>query len=310
MATYAQIVIARAGESQGVWALDETFTGGGHPKGEHASLLSNVIFAVSASDVADGVLAGAKRVVAVEHAFFKEMNVAIGQRLDSEVPDTEPMQKRVDEVFIEQTGETSTERRTELTIVIWKEVNAARAASVPAQPAIVIRGMTVAQYETRYVALNGKKTLVDEKAGIARAKKSAESTIARRLDLWSKSWYQAWKSEFPEGTEKGDALAGVHTEEGTAPPEILVISSLVQVGLSLKANYDQTSGDHATVMELLYKVEGVDTIYHRVKVNKELGNTVGPFLQNQVVKIRTDVGNSRDFSEVSPEQTVVIGPAV
>lgn len=58
------------------------------------------------------------------------------------------------------------------------------------------------------------------------------------------------------------------------------------------------------------KAEGVDTDYHRVKVNKELGNTIGPFLQNQVLKIRTDVGNSRDYSEVSPEQTLVIGPAV
>lgn len=47
-----------------------------------------------------------------------------------------------------------------------------------------------------------------------------------------------------------------------------------------------------------------------MKVNKELGNTIGPFLQNQVLKIRTDVGNSRDYSEVSPGQTLVIGPAV
>jgi hypothetical protein len=310
MATFAQIVIARAGESQGVWALDETFTGGSHPKGEHASLISNVIFTVSASDVEDGLLAGAKRVVAVEHAFFKEMNVAIAGRLDSEVPDTEPMQKRVDEMYIDQNGETSIERRTELTIVIWKEVNIARAASVPPQAAVVIRGTTVAQYETRYASLNGKKTAVDVKAGLARAKKSAENTMARQLDLWNKSWYQAWFSEFPEGSEKRAALAGVHTEESSAPPEILLISSLVQVGFSLKANYDQTSGQHATVMELLYKVEGVDVAYRRVKVNKELGNTVGPFLQNQVVKVRTDVGNSRDFSELSPEQTVVIGPAV
>ena len=310
MATFAQIVIARAGESQGVWALDETFTGGGHPKGEHASLISNVIFTVSASDVAGGLLGSAKRTVAVEHAFFKELNVAIAERLDSEVPDTEEMQKRVDEMYIDQNGETSIERRAELTIVIWKEVNTARATSVPVQAAVVIRGTTVVQYETRYFSLNGKKTIVDERAGVARAKKSAETTIARRLDLWNKSWYQAWHSEFPEGSEKRAALAGVHTEESTPPPEILLISSLVQVGFSLKADYDQTSGDHATVMELLYKVEGVDVDYRRVKVNKELGNTVGPFLQNQVVKIRTDVGNSRDFSELSPEQTVVIGPAV
>lgn len=306
MATFAQIVIARAGETQGVWALEPTFTGGGHPQGEHASLISAVIFTVSASDTADGALGSASRAVAAEHRFFAEMNVAIGARLDSEVPDTDDLQKRVDDVFIDQDGEDSIERRTEVTIAVWKEVNAARAAAVPAQAAVVVRGTTVAQYDTRYSQLPAKKAVRHTKRGDVRAKRSAEAREARRLDLWNKSWYQAWKSEFPAGTEKGDALAGVHTEEGTPAPGILNISGVVQTGLSLKVDYDQSSGEHATVMELLYKVVGVDTEFHRVKVNKAAGNTIGPFTQGQSVILGTDVGNSRDFSERGPEQTRVI----
>ncbi len=50
--------------------------------------------------------------------------------------------------------------------------------------------------------------------------------------------------------------------------------------------------------------------YQRVAANKVSGNTIGPFLQNQVLKIRTDVGNSRDITELSPEQEVTIGPSV
>ena len=146
MATFAQIVIARAGESQGVWALEETFTGGSHPKGEHASLISSVIFTVSDSDVAGGLLAGAKRAVAVEHAFFKQMNVAIAERLDSEVPDTEPMQKRVDEMYIDQNAETIIVLLTELKIVNWKEVNTARAESVP-------KSMPIRKQPLRFVVM-------------------------------------------------------------------------------------------------------------------------------------------------------------
>ena len=44
--------------------------------------------------------------------------------------------------------------------------------------------------------------------------------------------------------------------------------------------------------------------------DKVAGNTIGPFVQGQVVTLGTDVGNSRDFSELSPEQTVMVGPAV
>lgn len=277
------------------------------PAGE---ICDSLTWWLAQSDTADGELATAERAVSGEIASFKEMNVAIAARLDSEVPDTDLLQKRVDQLYLKQTGEDAIERRTELTIVIWKEVNAARAAEAPPRLALTVRSTTVAQYDTRYQALTPKKGTRDVKDGVVHAKRSAELTAARTLDRWNKSWHQAWKSEFPAGTEKGDALAMVHTEESTPPPQVLLITAVVQQGLSLKATYDPASGAHATVLELLYKVTGVDTDYRRVRVNRELGNTIGPFLENQVVTLRTDVGNSRDFSEQSPEQSVTIGPAV
>lgn len=54
MATYSQIILVRAGETQGVWALEATFTGGGHTKDEHASLISAVSFKRAAKDTAAG----------------------------------------------------------------------------------------------------------------------------------------------------------------------------------------------------------------------------------------------------------------
>jgi hypothetical protein len=37
---------------------------------------------------------------------------------------------------------------------------------------------------------------------------------------------------------------------------------------------------------------------------------VGPLTEGRIVRVRTDVGNSRDPSEMSPEQVITIGPAV
>ena len=307
MPTYCQIVVARAAQTQGVWNLDTAFTISSGGKSEHASQISTAIFARAAKDTADGDLKTAERAVRTEHAFFKTMNTPISQRLDSEVPDTDPLQRRVDEADnIRPTSEANIERRTELTIVIWKEVNAARAAQVPAQPAITVRGTTVGPYETRYNLLLSKRLARDEKDGVLAAKRSAERREARRLDVWNKRWYQAWKSEYPAGTEKGDALSQVDTEDGTLPPQPLLITSLTQNGLHVAVAYDQASGAHATVLELLYKIVGVDEDWQRVTADKAAGNTIGPFETGQTLTIATDVGNSRDFSEMSEPQNITL----
>jgi len=311
MATFAQIVLARAQESQGVWALDDTFTGGGNNKEEHNDMLADVTAAILAKDTVAGELAGKRAVMKTEHDFFKTMNVAIAGRLDSEVPDDDPLQKRVDEADnIRPHSEADIERRVEVTLVIWKEVNDARAALTPPKGAIVIRGVTRTQYADRYSALSGKRIERDEKEGKLTSRRTLERKEARRLDTANKDWYQAWKTEFPAGTDKGDALVNVHTEESSPPPGILVITGVTQTGLSLEVDYDPETGEHATVLELLYQVVGVHDEYQRVPANKAAGNTIGPFVQGQVVKLRTDVGNSRDFSEMSEEQETTIGPPV
>ncbi len=311
MATYAQIVLARAAETQGVWALDDTFTGGGLTKEEHNDVLADVTAAILAKDTAAGELAAARADMKTEHDFFKTMNVAIASRLDSEVPDDDPLQKRVDAADdIAPSSEANIERRAEVTLVIWSEVNAARAAKVPPLPAITVRGTTQAQYASRYSALAPMRIVRDEKEGKLTSRRTLEKREARRLDKHNKDWYQAWKSEFPPGTDKGDALVNVHTEESTPPPGILEITGVTQTGLSLELDYDPESGEHATVLELLYKVVGVHEDYQRIPANRADGNTIGPFVQGQVVKLRTDVGNSRDFSELSPEQEITIGPPV
>lgn len=94
MATNAQIVVARATQTQGVWNLAPTFAFGGITKTDHAGQLTAVNDAIAAMDTAEGPFDAATAAVAAEHAFFKSMNVALGQRLDSEVANDSPLQNR------------------------------------------------------------------------------------------------------------------------------------------------------------------------------------------------------------------------
>ncbi|MEO5912708.1 MAG: hypothetical protein ABIS50_00630 [Luteolibacter sp.] len=100
------------------------------------------------------------------------------------------------------------------------------------------------------------------------------------------------------------------TESGTAPPQVLEIAGVTQEGLSLRVTYVPDTGKHATVLELDYLVEGVQADFLSVPVTVATGNLIGPFTQGQIVRLRTDVGNSRDHSELGPEQAITIGPAV
>jgi hypothetical protein len=311
MATYSQVVIVRGQQTQGVWALDDAFTGGGQSKDTHQDQIDLVAAAQTAVLTADGAEEAKDQAVLAEHAFFKAMNVALFQRLDSEVPDDAPLQRRVDEAgAVRQDSELAIEQRAALSAVIWAEVNAARAAAVPVLLPVVVRGTTQAQFKTRLGTLPDKKQEREAARGVLKQKRSVLKSEARKLDLWNKAWYQAWKSEFPPGTPQGDALAGVDTDEGGEPPEILEIAAATPQGaggLSLLVTYVPESGAHATVLELLYKVKGAPGSFTRVTADVGAGNLIGPFTSGQVVQLQTEVGNSRDLSELSPLQEVMIG---
>jgi ribosomal protein L11 methylase PrmA len=302
-----QIVHKRSEQTQGVWALDDGFTVRDLSKDMHEDHAAEVRTAAEEEEEAADVMDSAEAAVRGEYVFFESMNSAIGQRLDSEVPDDDALQRDVDQITgIRQSGEAAIDDRTLKTIVCWKKINAARAAATPPLGAVTVRGVAVAAYETRWTALPGLRQPREVQAGDWRSRNSTRRTKTRRTDRENKDWYQAWKSEFPPGTPKGDALAGVDTETGTAPPKILEIAAVVQAGLSLHVTYVAGTGQHATVLDLQFKVDGVHVEWQRVTADVAAGNVLGPFTAGQVVHVRTDVGNSRDASELSPEQVVTI----
>lgn len=305
-----QITEARALQTQGVWALSPTLTVGGSGKTSHSVSLLAVQTQASTTEAAKNNLDTADGVLRIEYDFFQALNVAIAARLDSEVADGDPLQSEVNQIRKQPDNRAAIDERTLKTIALWKKINLIRSTVPPLQSPIIVRGHFANIYETRWTALPAKRQTREDRASAWRSLNSSLRAADRTLDRLNKSWYQAWASEFQPGTPEGDALAGVDTEAGTAQPQILEIAAITQVGLSLRVTYVPATGKHATVLQLDHLVEGIHGDFQTTPATVASGNLIGPFTQGQIVRIRTDVGNSRDHSELSPEQAVTIGPAV
>ena len=305
-----QITEARALQTQGVWALFPALTVGGSSKISHASQLLAVQMQATTTETSKNNLDTADGVLRTEYDYFQSFNVAIAARLDSEVADGDPLQNEVDQIRKQPGNRAAIDERTLKTIALWKKINLIRITGPPLQSPIIVRGNLANIYEARWAALPAKRQTREDRAGVWRSSNSSLRAADRALDRINKSWYQAWASEFQPGTPEGDALAGVDTEAGTAQPQILEIAAITQVGLSLRVTYVPATGKHATVLQLDHLVEGLHGDFQTTPATVASGNLIGPFIQGQIVRIRTDVGNSRDHSELSPEQAVTIGPAV
>lgn len=309
MPQYWQVTQARAHQTHGVWTLDAGFTVAGTDIMTHDGATSALLAAATLTEDKKNTLDTQNGDLGVEYDFFKSMNTAIAARLDSEVPDDHPLQKDIDQIRLIPSNRSRIEERTLKTCAAWEKVNDWLAAKVPPLPAVTLRGTTAAAYRTRWLALPGKRNAQEVAEADWRTSLSELRIADRLLDRMNKDWYQAWKSEYPPGTPEGDALAGVDTETGTSLPQILQIAAIVQEGLSLRVTYVPGTGQHATVLDLNYLVEGVHGDFQRVTAEVDTGNLIGPFTEGQIVRIRTDVGNSRDNSELSPEQALTITAA-
>lgn len=309
MPSFWQITQARGLQTQGVWSLFSDFAVGRATLDNHADGLADLLAAATTAEGNKNLLDTEDAQLGTEYDYFKTMNTAIASRLDGEVPDESPLQRDIDQLRIVSDSRAAIEERTLKTAAAWAKINTARAAETPPQPAVLVRGSTAAAYQARWAELPAKRQASETAAGVWRSGSSLLRAADRAVDRVNKDWYQAWKSEFPSGTPEGDALAGVDTESSGSPPQVLEIAAIAQEGLSLRVTYVPGTGQHATVLDLNYLVEGVQADFQRVSAELTAGNLIGPFTAGQIVRVRTDVGNSRDHSELSAEQAVTIAAA-
>jgi hypothetical protein len=218
----------------------------------------------------------------------------------------------------------ATSPRTEATILkrlrellpVWTRANVAMAALSPTQPPIVRMVGGVAYTATSAKALLDSFTnLVEQrgvKDGLLSEAKEALMAHALTADELNKRFYKVAKAMSDAGTPEANALESIPTEEGTPAPVVVEISTMTQGGedgMHTVVNWVKGGGNHATTLNLRWKVEGVDADFsHSVELDRA-GNTIGPFKVGEVVRAMGEVINSTG-RRTTAVRTLTIGAPI
>ena len=229
---------------------------------------------------------------------MRDIVVRVPQLIEATLEEEDLLQNDLADIFgIIPNSQANVQERARRVISFWNRVNALRAAMTPALPPLLLGTVGVADLQTRLtthpVLL---QTLENEKSELNQ-KKGLLTTTARRIDRNNKRWYAAWSKNFAEGSPEHNALSQITTESGTSEPTPLEIDTLTADGDNVDVGYVEGGGDHATTLEVLWQVVGVDPVFGHVTPVNLAGQTVGPFPPGAEVRFKTRVSNSAGEAE-------------
>lgn len=314
MPDYWQVTKARAEQTLGVWELDPGFTVQGKTRADFLNIMAGYpirIDAIEAKKTAYSAVADPQR----DRLETLRMCCVRGAgKMSADLDDDDPLDRDLGRrVFSIDPDDSEADliKRCKAFESIWTAYDARLGAQTP-PAAFLIRGVALAGFSGHLAgyeaALGGIETA---RTQLTEARTSMEN-FNRLVDRTVKAWYRMWKDEYPEGSAQGDALRSqVEPEEGQQRPGKLEIDALVNIaGLKVRVEFTPGGGERATVRLLQVKVVGVDDAFRTVReltpAEAAASVEIGPFALGQQVIVRTDVGNSRDTSEVSAERSIVI----
>lgn len=225
--------------------------------------------------------------------FLRDINKRGPQLIESVLAANDELQREIGDITgIDSKGQEATQERARLLVSLWTRVNAKRAAMVPPLAALTVGTTTLAQFQTaltNHAAL--LQNVADKESELSRKKSQLKATDAR-VDRNNKRWYAAWGANFAEGSPEHNALSLITTEEGTASPTALEIATATASGLNAAIAYVSGGGAHATSLQLVHKVIGVDTDFGHAVPVVLAGQQVGPFTAGQTVEFKVLASNS------------------
>ena len=311
MPDYWQVTKLRAEQSFAVWNLQPAFKVGTQTRTNLGTLLTGYEALVNDLNTKESAMITARSNMVEVLESLRVMAIKGAGKLSAELEDDDALDIALRQrVFsIDGSGsEADLIKRAEALLPIWRDYDLRIAPA-----AFTIRGLGATELEEALVDAYENAVDAGETAGTALSKARTFLEQHNRLvDRLIKKWYAAWKNEYPEGTPEGDALlAQVEAESGQQRPTKLEIASLTNVaGFKVQVAFVPGGGEHATLRFLQKKVIGVDgdfvTVRELTEADVAAGIQIGPFAAGQQVKVRTDVGNSRDPSEISAEASVVV----
>ena len=228
------------------------------------------------------------------------LGTRVPQIIEGQLSADEGIMRDLRDVYkVKQTGQNKILERGRRLHPVWVRANTALAAMVPPQPAITRTIQTVPHTAAMYLALvNGFTALTQASSdadGLYDTALAALDAHEAEVDALIKRWYKVAKASFEPGTPAYAALESIPTEEGTPYPDSIEISTLVQGGedgLHLLVNYVAGGGAHATTKLVKWQIDGVDPGFDQSAPLDPSGNTLGPFVVGQVVRVITEMENS------------------
>lgn len=247
----------------------------------------------------------------------KKLGVGVPQLIEAQLRDNVKIMKDVDDLYrTTPRSEASILKRLRELLPVWVRANAALAAMTPAEAPITFKvGTTIYTVALAETLLDGYtalvKTMKNEDATLD-VKKDDLRVLDRQTDSLIKRWYQSAKTISGTNSALASALDGITTETGTPAPDPYDIDTLLQGGqggLQVLVSYLPGGGDHATTSLVKYMVEGVDADFTHSAPLDPSGNTLGPFVVGNVVKVITEVSNSTG-TRTSAVRTITLQPPV
>ena len=244
---------------------------------------------------------------------MKILGTKVAQIIDAQVPDTSAIIDDLNDVFrIVPRSEPTILARARALQPIWVRADAQLATLTPPAGPITrpIQGVahTAAMLKTLLDGYTDVTNNLDTKETLYNSSRGDLRVLDRKVDQLSKNWYQVVKNTYDPGSPEYEALAQIPTEGGTPAPEPVELNPLEQGGddgLHVLASYVPGGGDHATTKLIEYMIEGVEADFGHEAPLDPSGNTLGPFVVGQVVKVRTKVSNST-ATRTSAVRTITI----
>jgi hypothetical protein len=320
MQEYWEITQARALATVSVWNLQPTFTLQGLTLSQHTANTAALASTATTRAQKEGDLSDARQSLYDAFEKMTDMNTRVPGAIEGMLSPDDDLHGQIDLVYAEDSAgsQAAVLRRGRLVQGLWTDFNARRAAQTPALPPLVVSykkknsdvpavDVTVADMVAMVTAGPVAQTAVADGQREVNKIKTALRALESKVDRDNKRWYQAWMKLFPQGTPEGDAaFSQVPTESGVSAPVALEIdSATANSDRTVLLTYATSGGDHATTLELQWKLESEGDFGHSTPITRPT-QTVGPFPANATVTFRTRVANSSPGVVLSAPKAVAV----
>ncbi len=320
MKEYWEITQERGVATLAVWSMQTTFELRGLTLPQHTTNVGALTGLAQTRAAQEGNLSDVRAERDDTLAKLRDANVRVPGIIDGVLTADDDLHGQLDLVYAVETNvsQASDLRRARLLGGLWADFNAKLAADTPPKPPLILAykkagsddpPVNVTQENLLDLIEDCEQVQSDEAAAIREVSKAktALRTAERKVDRDNKRWYLAWLKMYPPGTPEGDAAKNqVPAEQGTPPPNPLDIVSLtVNADRTVTLLYPANGGEHATTLELQWRLPGDEDFGHSVAVQRPQ-QTVGPFTAGATVTFRTRGANSTPGVILGEPKTAII----